>query len=128
MQHVRRQIGLVAGLALLTSLAACAAQVGTESEESDQVAVVSQALSTTSVSAISFTQLRADFPAEVEAQVDTAALRASAIVGWYDKGHNFHKEKMEKNNQTDFGDLVTNPAVFRGEVIQEEVVQETVQF
>jgi hypothetical protein len=130
MQHVRCHVGLVGGFTLLTLFAACSARVGGESsDDSDQVAVVSRALSTTTVRAVSFSDLQADFPAEVESQIDTASLRASAIVGWYDKGQNFHKEKMEKNLQSDFGDIVTNPAVLRGEVIQEaEVIQETTQF
>jgi len=129
MHYVRSHVGLVGGLSLFSVIAACAAPVGSEtSDESDRVAVVSQALGTTTVNAISFSQLRADFPAEVESQVDQQSLRASTVVGWYDKGHNFHKEKMEKNLSSDFGDIVTNPAVLRGEVIQEVVIEEAAQF
>ena len=123
MHHVRGTAVLLGSLMLFT---ACAADVADQTaDDSDRVALVSEALSVATVSAVSFAKLRADFPAEVESQVDAESLRASTVVGWYDKGHNFHKEKMEKNLKSDFGDIVTNPAVLRGEVIQEvEAIQQ----
>lgn len=119
MPYGRRHMYTLGSACLLMLGAACAAQLPAESDDpSDQVALVSQALSASATKVVSFRQLTADFPAEVAAQVDVAGLRAADVVGWYDKGHNFHEQKMEKNLKSEFGDLVTNPAVLHGQVIQ----------
>jgi hypothetical protein len=63
---------------------------------------------------ISIDDLRRVYPGTSAARVDPGALKADAIVGWYDKGNNFHEQKMEKALGFDFGGLkVVNP-VLRG--------------
>lgn len=99
--------------------AACAADVPSGAGEGgDPVGIVRQGLTVSVARTVDFGELQANYPAEVEAKVDPASLAADAIVGWYDKGHNYHEQKMEKNLQTDFGDIVTNPAVLRGAVLR----------
>ena len=106
-------------------MAACGMQstASTESGADDQVAVVaeslsSSALASTVVKEVSLSQLQADYPGEVAASVDPGALRADAIVGWYDKGSNYHEQKMEKNLKPDFGSIVIDPIAIRGIAVQ----------
>ena len=45
---------------------------------------------------------------------DPASLVADAIVGWYDKGHGYNKEKM---GGKELGEVVSNPALQKGAAI-----------
>jgi len=63
---------------------------------------------------ISMSDLQKKYPGTAAARVDPAALRADAIVGWYDKGNNFHEQKMEKNLGHDFGGLKVIQPMLRG--------------
>ncbi len=67
---------------------------------------------------INISDLRQKYPGTTAARVDPAALKADAIVGWYDKGHNFHEQKMEKNLGHDFGGLKVILPVLRGTAIK----------
>ena len=67
---------------------------------------------------ININELRQKYPGTTAARVDPAALRADAIVGWYDKGNNFHEQKMEKNLGHDFGGLKVIQPVLRGTAIK----------
>lgn len=39
-------------------------------------------------------ELERQYPARVSPRLDRATKSADAIVGWYDKGHNYHAQKM----------------------------------
>lgn len=106
---------------LLTGCASGDLDEGSTETDGDQVTIVradrgsseDKSLSASFVATkVSFTELVADYPAESAARVDPGSLKADAIVGWYDKGHNYHKEHMKA--VTDFGDVVINPGAFRG--------------
>jgi len=118
MRHV--QLGLrllLISSALLVGCASGDTDAASDDARDDQVTIVraseDKSLAASFVaSKVSFTDLVADYPAESAARVDPASLKADAIVGWYDKGHNYHKEHMKA--VTDFGEVVINPGAFKG--------------
>lgn len=59
-------------------------------------------------------QLLKQYPAASVAKINPGTLRADAIVGWYDSGHNFHAEKMGTKSM---GDVRANPALQRGNAV-----------
>jgi hypothetical protein len=67
---------------------------------------------------ININDLRKKYPGTTAARVDPAALRADAIVGWYDKGNSFHEQKMEKGLGHDFGGLKIIQPVLRGQAVR----------
>jgi len=107
------------------ALLACAVDdpdpTSSESTDSDQVLIVRENTSSSAsekglaqsfiAQTASYRELVSYYPAEVAARIDPALLKADVIVGWYDKGHNYHKEHMKA---AEFGDELINPAAFRG--------------
>ena len=67
---------------------------------------------------VRLSDLQKNYPGTSAARVDPAALRADAIVGWYDKGNNFHEQKMEKNLGHDFGGLKVIQPMLRGVAVK----------
>ena len=67
---------------------------------------------------ITIADLQRKYPGTTAARVDLASMKADTIVGWYDKGHNFHEQKMEKNLGHDFGGLKVIQPVLRGVAIR----------
>ena len=122
MRHNRRFFRLATLSLCGVALVGCAGTGDDASEDGtrDEIVVVSeQPLAATSTKSLSqsfayrveASELVANYPAERVARIDPAALKADAIVGWYDKGHNYHKEHMKAS---EFGDIVINPAAFKG--------------
>lgn len=60
---------------------------------------------------VDFGDLRREFPSQSSSALDEVSLRANAIVGWYDSGHNYHPEKMNARTP---GTEVMNPATRKG--------------
>jgi hypothetical protein len=67
---------------------------------------------------INLSELQRKYPGTAAAKVDLAGMRADTIVGWYDKGNNFHEQKMEKNLGHDFGGLKVIQPVLRGTAVK----------
>ncbi len=59
--------------------------------------------------------LLAKYPAKSGAAIDPARMRADAIVGWYDSGHNYHAQHM---NSKDIGNIRVINANMRGRSVQ----------
>jgi len=62
---------------------------------------------------IDIRDLQARYPGETAQRIDPAALKADAIVGWYDKGNNYHEQKMQ-NNLKSLGGVRILPDALRG--------------
>jgi hypothetical protein len=70
--------------------------------------------------AIAFADLAAKYK-DVQAKVTNPGdIAADTIVGWYDSGHNFHKEKMGSKDIA--GDAVINEAAIKGVVLAADQV------
>ena len=54
------------------------------------------------------------YPSEVVGRVDKAKLAADDVVGWYDKGQNFHEQKMQNNVKVSWGATQILPQTLRG--------------
>src|SRR5262249_34926950 len=66
---------------------------------------------------IDIRELRKRYPGEAAQKIDPAALRADAIVGWYDRGNNYHEQKMQ-NNLKSFGAIQILPETLRGTALK----------
>jgi len=66
---------------------------------------------------IDFAELQKRYPGETAQMVNPGLLKADAIVGWYDKGHNFHKQKMEGS----MGGIRILPEMLKGEALRGEI-------
>jgi hypothetical protein len=62
---------------------------------------------------IDIRELQKRYPGETAQRVDPAALKADSIVGWYDKGNNYHEQKMQ-NNLKSLGGVRILPEELRG--------------
>ncbi len=67
------------------------------------------------VEQVSRSALLAKYPAKSGSKIDAARLRADAIVGWYDSGHNYHAQHM---NSKDVGNIRVINANMRGRSVQ----------
>lgn len=65
---------------------------------------------------VNIAELRKKYPGKNAARIDPEALRADAIVGWYDRGNNYHEQKMEKNLAKEFNTGATKilPQTLKG--------------
>ena len=68
---------------------------------------------------IDIRNLQKSYPGESAQRINPEALKADAIVGWYDKGNNFHEQKMEKNLKS-LGGIRIIPETLRGVAIRGE--------
>jgi len=67
---------------------------------------------------INIKDLQARYPGNTAQKIDPAALRADAIVGWYDKGNNFHAQKMENNINKTIGAERIFPEILKGSALR----------
>ncbi len=65
---------------------------------------------------IDFKDLQRSYPSESAQRVSRDALRADAIVGWYDNGHNYHEQKM--GSKAMFGASHILPEMLKGVAIR----------
>lgn len=63
---------------------------------------------------IKMSDLAKTYPAQQAGLVDKRRLAADTIVGWYDKGHNFHAQKMQNNIKVEMGATRILPQMLRG--------------
>jgi hypothetical protein len=71
---------------------------------------------------IDIRELRKNYPGESAQRLNPAALKADAIVGWYDKGNNYHEQKMQ-NNLKSLGGIRVLPEMLRGVALKGEAHQ-----
>ena len=64
---------------------------------------------------IDFAELQKRYPGETAQTVNPGLLKADAIVGWYDKGHNYHTQKMQG---VSLGGLRILPEMLKGEALR----------
>lgn len=67
---------------------------------------------------IKMSDLAKAYPANRAGIVDKSQLAADAIVGWYDRGNNYHEQKMQNNLRPDMGGLRVLPQMLRGQAIR----------
>ncbi len=63
---------------------------------------------------IKMSDLTKAYPSDRPGVVDKGRLAADSIVGWYDKGNNYHEQKMQNNLKVDWGGKQILPATLRG--------------
>jgi hypothetical protein len=73
---------------------------------------------------IDIRELQKRYPAESAQRINPGALRADAIVGWYDKGNSFHEQKMQ-NNLKSLGGIQILPEMLKGAALRGEIHQAT---
>lgn len=71
---------------------------------------------------IDIRDLQKRYPAESAQRINPAALRADAIVGWYDKGNSFHEQKMQ-NNLKSLGGIQILPEMLKGAALRGEAIE-----
>jgi hypothetical protein len=69
---------------------------------------------------IDFAELQKRYPGERAETINPGLLKADTIVGWYDKGHNYHEQKMQ-NNLKSLGGIRILPEMLRGEALRGEI-------
>jgi hypothetical protein len=68
---------------------------------------------------IDIRELQKRYPGETAQRLNPASLKADAIVGWYDKGNNYHEQKMQ-NNLKSLGGIRILPEMLRGVALKGE--------
>jgi hypothetical protein len=68
---------------------------------------------------IDIQDLQKRYPGESAQRINPGALKADAIVGWYDKGNNYHEQKMQ-NNLKSLGGIRILPEMLRGAALKGE--------
>lgn len=104
----------VLALAAVVSLSA-GCRERTAAVEQDAVGIYVESLQRQ----IDFGELQRRYPGESAQVVNPALLRADAITGWYDKGHNYHEQKMQ-NNLRSLGGIRILPETLRGVALRGE--------
>ncbi len=69
---------------------------------------------------IKMSDLAKAYPSNRAGMVDKSVLAADAIVGWYDRGNNYHEQKMQNNLRPDMGGIRVLPQLLRGQAIRGE--------
>jgi hypothetical protein len=69
---------------------------------------------------IDFAELQKRYPGERAETINPGLLKADTIVGWYDKGHNYHEQKMQ-NNLKSLGGIRILPELLRGAALRGQV-------
>lgn len=69
---------------------------------------------------IDFGELQRRYPGERAQTINPGALKADAIVGWYDKGNAYHEQKMQ-NNLKSLGGIQIFPEMLKGAALRGEV-------
>jgi hypothetical protein len=69
---------------------------------------------------IDYGELQKRYPGERAQMINPGSLRADAIVGWYDKGHSYHEQKMQ-NSLKSLGGINILPETLRGAALRGEV-------
>jgi len=112
---------LVLFLLSLISVVGCVAQKNSRSSSetgsSDDPKMVGLFIESVSRQ-INIDELQRRYPGSTEQKIDPAALRADAIVGWYDKGNSFHEQKMQNNLPAQMGATRILPGVLKGNVLR----------
>jgi hypothetical protein len=67
---------------------------------------------------INIKDLQKRYPGNTAQRIDPAALRADAIVGWYDKGNNYHEQKMQNNLAKTVGGERIFPELLKGTALR----------
>jgi hypothetical protein len=69
---------------------------------------------------IDINDLRRAYPGTNEARINPEALKADTVSGWYDKGHNFHEQKMQNHTGREFdvGGTRILPSILKGKSVQ----------
>jgi hypothetical protein len=71
---------------------------------------------------IDIRDLQKRYPGESAQRINPESLKADAIVGWYDKGNNYHEQKMQ-NNLKSLGGIRILPDTLRGIALRGEAHQ-----
>ena len=72
---------------------------------------------------VKMSELAKAYPSQTAGQVSREMLAADAIVGWYDRGGNYHAEKMQNALKRDMGALRIQPEMLRGVALRGSEVQ-----
>ena len=67
---------------------------------------------------INIKELQKRYPGNTSQRIDPAALRADSIVGWYDKGNNYHEQKMQNNLAKTLGAERIFPELLKGTALR----------